>query len=126
MNTIITPAYGYMPANCEFTQFWRNHDKAFERRRQTKVHLAEQAAIIRRRGGQSKKTDDATFLKIDRSPETIAHLEAQAAIIRSNGGLKVRQLPTINTQPAVEMVELEYPGCKGCDSPTERLMHNCL
>ena len=46
MNTIITPAYGYMPANCEFTQFWRNHDKAFERRRQTKVHLAEQAAII--------------------------------------------------------------------------------
>ena len=100
MNTIITPAYGYMPANCEFTQFWRNHDKAFERRRQTKVHLAEQAAI--------------------------AHLEAQAAIIRANGGLKVRQLPTINTQPAVEMVELEYPGCKGCDSPTERLMHNCL
>ena len=110
MTTIQTPTYGYLPADCEYTQFWRQHDKAAARKRATNAHLKQQAAIIRRRGGSIKRTDKQLYP----DAETVAHLKRQAAIIKS-------------TSWAYRSYS-DYPdsSCKACRTANDRLMHNCV
>ena len=110
MVTIQTPAYGYMPADCEYTQFWRQHDKANARKRAAKAHLRQQAAIIRKRGGGIRRTDK----QLNPDAQTISHLKRQAAIIKS-------------TSWAYRSYTA-YPdsNCKACRTANDRLMHNCV
>lgn len=115
-----TPQYGYMPANTEFTKFWRDNDKAHTDRVATRRHLATQANIIRNRGGQVKKADRHM------TPETYAHLATQAAIIKS----QTWRYPTLVAQTMAAddsgWGDDEPSSCRGCNDKHNRLMHNCI
>lgn len=54
MITPITPSYGYMPANTEYTAFWRNHDKQFARKLAIRDHLAVQLKQIQANNKQKE------------------------------------------------------------------------
>lgn len=43
----LTPQYGYMPENTEYTAFWRQRDKAFARRLAAVKHRNTQLAILK-------------------------------------------------------------------------------
>ena len=116
---INTPKYGYMPAHKPYTNFWRQHDKAHADRVATRRHLAKQALIIRKRGGQIKKADRHM------TPETYAHLATQAAIIKSQAW----RYPTLVAQTMAADDSGwgdQDTSCVGCNDKHDRLMHNCV